>query len=246
VLATDTKSGKNQAETIAAVLVHDDHDLYDLKVRAAGRTAVIDTTSSHLFWDQDSRRWVKAGALKYGTHLRTPSGGTATVLGGSTPRDNSGWMWDLTVPGNNDHDFYVQAATTATLVHNDSGCGDAVQFGQRRIGPNFSVGGAFRGRSIYAVAQDLKSGALNPDGVKVNVFEHGGQLVAENNRSLAALSLAGLRPTNINILDSAPQDVIDRLTEPALVGDSLPSTMTAVTPSMTDLRVGDIISIPGG
>jgi hypothetical protein len=29
-------------------------------------------------------------------------------------------MWDLTVPGNNDHDFYVDIAVTAILVHNDS------------------------------------------------------------------------------------------------------------------------------
>jgi hypothetical protein len=28
-------------------------------------------------------------------------------MGGSTPADHDGWMWDLTVPGNNDHDFYV-------------------------------------------------------------------------------------------------------------------------------------------
>jgi hypothetical protein len=92
VLATDTRTGKNKAETITAVLVHDDHDLYDLKVRTGGRTAVIDTISNHLFWDSDSRRWIKAAALKYGTHLRTPSGGTATALGG--PQTQSGWMWD--------------------------------------------------------------------------------------------------------------------------------------------------------
>jgi hypothetical protein len=30
-------------------------------------------------------------------------------------------MWDLTVPGNNDHDFYVLAAATAVLVHNCGG-----------------------------------------------------------------------------------------------------------------------------
>jgi hypothetical protein len=30
-------------------------------------------------------------------------------------------MWDLTVPGNNDYDFYVAVAATAVLVHN---CGD--------------------------------------------------------------------------------------------------------------------------
>jgi hypothetical protein len=27
-------------------------------------------------------------------------------------------MWDLTVPGNNDHDFYVQAGSASVLVHN--------------------------------------------------------------------------------------------------------------------------------
>jgi hypothetical protein len=90
VLATNTKTGKNQPETITAVLVHHDRDLYDLKVRADGRTTVIDTTSNHLFWEPDSRRWVKAAALKYGTHLRTPSGGQAVALGGHTPRDTTG------------------------------------------------------------------------------------------------------------------------------------------------------------
>jgi len=116
VLATDTRTGKNHAEAVTAVLVHHDRDLYDLKVRAAGRAAVIDTTSSHLFWDQTSRRWVKAGALKYGTHLRTPSGSTATVLGGHTPRDTTGWMWDLTITPS--HDFYIETVVGAILVHN--------------------------------------------------------------------------------------------------------------------------------
>jgi hypothetical protein len=53
------------------------------------------------------------------------------VVGGSVPAVRDGWMWDLTVPGNNDHDFYVQpagsvdgeasagASSTAVLVHND-------------------------------------------------------------------------------------------------------------------------------
>ena len=58
----------------------------------------------------------EAGALRYGTHLRTSSGGTATVLGGHAPRNWSGWMWDLTIPGN--HDFYVRTADTAVLVRN--------------------------------------------------------------------------------------------------------------------------------
>jgi hypothetical protein len=35
-------------------------------------------------------------------------------------------MWDLTIPGNNDHDFYIQAAAAYVLVHNEdaAACGD--------------------------------------------------------------------------------------------------------------------------
>jgi hypothetical protein len=35
-------------------------------------------------------------------------------------------MWDLTVPGNNDHDFYIQVIAAAILVHN---CGNAPEVG---------------------------------------------------------------------------------------------------------------------
>ena len=126
VLATSTKTGKTQAEPVAAVLARYDQDRYDqdrydLKVRAAGHTTVIKTTRSHLFWNQTTHRWTKAAALKYGTHLRTPSDGSVTVLGGWTPKVTTGWMWDLTIPGNNDHDFYIRAAASTVLVHNVDG-----------------------------------------------------------------------------------------------------------------------------
>ncbi|MGD0559031.1 MAG: hypothetical protein ABSA93_29175, partial [Streptosporangiaceae bacterium] len=92
---------------------HHDTELYDLKVRAGRTTSVIDTTSNHLFWvpgGDGGGRWVKAGSLKCGTHLRTPSGtGNAVVTGGWVPAQPDRWMWDLTVPGNNDHYFYVVA-----------------------------------------------------------------------------------------------------------------------------------------
>jgi RHS repeat-associated protein len=125
VLATNTKTGKTQPEAVTAVLVHHDTDLYDLAISDGGRTSVIDTTSNHLFFAPSTGgggRWVKAGALKYGTHLRTPGrGDNAVVVGGWVPPQRDGWMWDLTVPGNNDHDFYVQAGDGAVLVHN---CGE--------------------------------------------------------------------------------------------------------------------------
>jgi hypothetical protein len=119
VLATNTVTGKTQAATISAVLVHHDVDLYDLKIKAGPRSAIIDTTSSHLFWIRGGAgdgRWAKAASLKYGTHLRTPSGGTAVVIGGYTPIQATGWMWDLTI--RDDHDFYIETVAAATLVHN--------------------------------------------------------------------------------------------------------------------------------
>jgi hypothetical protein len=156
VLATNTRTGKNQAEKVTAILVHYDRDLFDLKVRSLGRTSVIDTTSNHLFWVPgagDRGRWVRAAALRHGTHLRTPSGTDAAVVDGWAPRHHDGWMWDLTVPGNNDHDFYVLTAAVSVLVHNcpaggsqeGSGFGGFVRriFGKsagESVGPNATVG----------------------------------------------------------------------------------------------------------
>ena len=123
VLATNTKTGKTQPETITAVLVHHDTDLYDLTVRTGHPTAVIHTTRNHLFWDVTQGTWVKAAALNHGDHLRAATGqASVTVAGGSTPAVVTGWMWDLTVPGNNDHDFYIDTGTSAVLVHNEDNC----------------------------------------------------------------------------------------------------------------------------
>jgi RHS repeat-associated protein len=57
VLATDTRTGKTRAETVTAVLIHHDTNVYNLEIRALGRTAVIHTTRNHLFWDATTRRW---------------------------------------------------------------------------------------------------------------------------------------------------------------------------------------------
>ena len=121
VLATNTRTGKTRPETISVVMVHHDTNLYDLTVRNHGQISVIHTTSNHPIWDATAHRWVKAAALRRGTRLRTPAGGTATVLGGHAPQDRSGWMWDLTIPG--DHDFYVATNAADILVHNADACG---------------------------------------------------------------------------------------------------------------------------
>jgi len=120
VLAADTATGKDQPETVAAVEVNHDTDLYDLTVKTKNGTEVIHTTSRHLFWDPYHNYWVSANKLSKGEHLKTSNGTVAVADGGSVPADHVGWMWDLTVPGNNDHDFYVETVTGAVLVHNAS------------------------------------------------------------------------------------------------------------------------------
>jgi Pretoxin HINT domain len=116
VLATNTKTGKTQAETVQAVIVEHDIDLYDLTVRTGGRDVVIQTTAHHRFWDQTTGRWTFADALAAGDLLRTHGRAKASVVSGQVPAEATGWMWDLTIA--NDHDFYIDAATTAVLVHN--------------------------------------------------------------------------------------------------------------------------------
>ena len=118
VLATSTRTGKTQPEAVTAVLIHPDTDLYNLTIKTSHGTSVIHTTSSHLFWDPSlDYGWIPAKQLKPGMHLKTPDGQSAVVVGGSVPAVHDGWMWDLTVPGNNDHDFYVLAVGASTRTY---------------------------------------------------------------------------------------------------------------------------------
>jgi len=133
VEATSTATGKTSPETVTAVEVHHDTNLYDLNIKTPHGVQVIHTTASHLFWDPYLHQWRPANKLKKGEHLLTANGTSAVADGGSTPKVHDGWMWDLTVPGNNDHDFYVlpaqsdsrhaaydvEARSASILVHND-------------------------------------------------------------------------------------------------------------------------------
>ena len=116
VKAVDTTTGKSQIQTVQAVLLHYDTDLYDLKIHTADGSSVIHTTSNHLFWDVTKRTWIEAAKLAKGDRLLTADGAAATASGGIAPAVATGWMWDLTI--SNDHDFYVVAGSTAVLVHN--------------------------------------------------------------------------------------------------------------------------------
>jgi hypothetical protein len=64
---------------------------------------------------------VAAAKLKKGERLESARGVIAVADGGTVPADHDGWMWDLTVPGNNDHDFYIGTTVAAVLAHNTDG-----------------------------------------------------------------------------------------------------------------------------
>jgi len=147
--------------------------------------------------------------------------------------------------------------TVSSPTHeHDSGGQDRsneILFGQARISPEYSnkdnVPTTLRGRNIEDVAADLRDGRMSPDGFRIVAFEHEGQLVTNNNRSLAVLSLAGKQPTNVVILHNeeeiraaiargdADPDLLERLAEPTPYGDRLPSRRIAVTPSQHDWTV---------
>lgn len=122
VQAFDTATGKKTVETVDAVLVNHDTDLYDLTVHTPHGKYTVHTTSSHLIWSPTTHTWITAGKLTVGEPLLTADATAATAAGGTTPPDSQGWMWDLTV--HTDHDFYVVAGDTPVLVHNAGpGCG---------------------------------------------------------------------------------------------------------------------------
>lgn len=71
-----------------------------------------------------------------------------------------------------------------------------ILFGQKGISPNFSKEGLFQGADIDEIAAKLKSGELSPDAVRIKYIWVNREKVAGNNRSLTALSKAGMEPTN--------------------------------------------------
>ena len=124
--------------------------------------------------------------------------------------------------------------------------GYRVLFGQKRADPNFStkpgVPDYLKGRSLQDVAADLRSGRLSANQIRIEAFAYDGVLVSTNTRGLAALSLAGKRPTNIQLVDcnDLSENTKNRLKEITPYGDTLPATKIAITED----RQGKMIRYP--
>ena len=139
----------------------------------------------------------RSGALKYGTHLHTPSGRSATVVGGYTPRVATGWMWDLTVTAN--HDFYVQVVRATILVHNVESCDiDQLKAYARQIRLAGDDPQAVNER-VMAVGQD-EAGNLTAG--SSNSFDRGQRLMADQLKIRRVPSRAGYHAEEDLIADN--------------------------------------------
>jgi RHS repeat-associated protein len=133
-------------------------------------------------------------------------------------------------------------------------CSD-IKFGQRRIAPQFrsmdgDIPDYLRGRPIRDVAEDLKGGKLHPDQLEVKYFVHPetGERIAESNRTLAALSMAGMEPTKVREVP-VTSELLSRLDEEPLRhhGEvfSMPGRAIPVTPGANDTTILDVVRLPG-
>ncbi|WP_139131978.1 hypothetical protein [Fusibacter sp. 3D3] len=72
-----------------------------------------------------------------------------------------------------------------------------VKFGQQGVSKFFSTQGKFKGVELTLVAEELKSKKRSPDELPIEYILRDGVKITLNNRSLTALTLAGLKPTNL-------------------------------------------------
>ncbi|MDQ0941112.1 polymorphic toxin-type HINT domain-containing protein [Streptomyces sp. V1I1] len=119
IMATDPETGETAArEVVGTIVTEDDKQFVDLTIKGeAEQPAALISTTTHPFWVESEGAWIEAGDLQPGMELRKPDGETATVAG-VRHFEKRQRTHDLTVSGI--HSFYVLAADTPLLVHNQN------------------------------------------------------------------------------------------------------------------------------
>ena len=101
----------------------------------------------------------------------------------------------------------VKAKTSAKPIEESP-----IFFGQKGVSPTFGKKGKFKGADIDTIVSKLKKGDLTPDDIPVQYIVLDGKKVVINNRSLTALSKAGMKPTNTkNMSGKLPKSGPDSL-----------------------------------
>jgi len=194
-------------------------------VVAGGATGAINSAIS--YYDEN-------GTLK-------GSGGTVLQGAGNTAADYYMWggVFGLAGAAGSAIVGGVSSAVGSTSASVAEGAGDAekVLFGQKSVSPYFSEKGSFNGASIESIAQKLPAGEISPDALPIEYIVRDGKMITLNNRSLTALSKAGMQPTQL--IDKTGNAFLEKqLTERLSEMGGQPST------TMYIRKLGEIVSIP--
>ncbi|KJY43866.1 sugar-binding protein [Streptomyces sp. NRRL B-1568] len=144
VQATDPVTGKvTSREVVATFDTEHDKNFTDLTIETDRGTASIIATNTHPFWEPNENKWIDAGNLRPGAHLRTENGQSVKVTSARhfTKQQRT---HDLTVSGV--HTYYVLAGTTPVLVHNCNEAGDYLYRGIPKGHPAYDD--ALQGRAV--------------------------------------------------------------------------------------------------
>ncbi|WP_228644956.1 DNRLRE domain-containing protein [Microtetraspora sp. AC03309] len=194
VIATDPISGDTVTRPVVALIVGEgDKDLVRIAVdtdgRGDGEIGIVDATDHHPFWVSGQDHWLNASQLYPGARLITPDGKAVEILAISKSSKLSQKVYNLTI--SDIHTYYVAAGAADVLVHNGEDCSidpSAVRFSQDSVSAKFKDG-----RTLEQMAEDLRSGKLDPEDVpEIRLLERGGQLYTLDNRRLLAFQRAGI------------------------------------------------------
>ncbi|MGW4786512.1 RHS repeat-associated core domain-containing protein [Streptomyces sp. NPDC004230] len=176
VVTTDAQTGSTTVrDVVGTIVTEDDKSFADLTVKGkSGKPQALVATMTHPFWVGSKGEWVKAGDLKPGMELRTPSGDqvelTAVLHFEKRQRTH-----DLTINGI--HAYYVLAGATPLLVHN---CDESLDFAH--------------GTTVEH-ADNIEAGGLSSDAAKE--ASSGGQVAQPGNLFTYELTRGG--GSNINV-----------------------------------------------
>ena len=109
---------------------------------------------------------------------------------------------------------------------------EGANFAQRTFSSTFSKGGIFAGRSVSEVADELRSGALTPKDVPVNMIVRDGNTLILNTRSAQALTQAGIPRSSWSVIDRTGDPFYEQLLTGQLTRNNLgPGGIPYVEPS---------------
>ena len=97
-------------------------------------------------------------------------------------------------------------------------------FAQTTFRESFSAGGQFGGKTINQVADALRSGALTPNDVPINVIVRDGNTLILNTRSAQALTRAGIPSAEWNVINRTGDPFFENLLNGQLTRNGLTST----------------------